>query len=155
MSLFDVSLLPRRAMMCIVGVLDIALYAKTHPISGKEVATRHGLKPRHLEVVFQALVHFKVLRSVRGPKGGYSLARDRSKITVGELVRVAASTSTAEQEMLISNSRLLHDLINPVVQNAAKPFFQQIESITIEDLHQISLKHINYLSLKNQKNYDI
>jgi len=50
------SLLPRKNILAIAAVIDIALNAGDGPVSGKEVAARHHLPPRHLEPVLQALV---------------------------------------------------------------------------------------------------
>ena len=41
---------------------------------------------------------------LRGPRGGYQLARERRRITVGEIVRTAMSLSTADPEDLGSKS---------------------------------------------------
>ena len=59
---------------------------------------------RHLETLLQGLVHAKILKGVRGPRGGYELARERRRITVGEIVRTAMSLSTADPEDLGANS---------------------------------------------------
>jgi Rrf2 family iron-sulfur cluster assembly transcriptional regulator len=39
----------------------------------------------------QELVRAGILKGVRGPKGGYRLARERRRVTVGEIVRVVAA----------------------------------------------------------------
>ena len=66
--------------------------------SRQNLAARHKLPPRHLETLLQGLVHAKILKGVGGPRGGYELARERRRITVGEIVRTAMSLSTADPE---------------------------------------------------------
>ena len=52
-------LLPRKGILAIAAVIDIALHANGRPVAAKSLATRHHLPPRHLEPVLQALVrHF-------------------------------------------------------------------------------------------------
>ena len=63
--------LPRKGILAIAAVVDIALNDRDHPVSAKTLATRHGLPPRHLEPVLQALVREGILRGIRGPGGGY------------------------------------------------------------------------------------
>ena len=63
------SLLPRKNILTIAAVIDIALNAGDGVVSGKEVAARHHLPPRHLEPVLQALVREGILKGVRGPLG--------------------------------------------------------------------------------------
>ena len=70
-------LLPRKGVLAIAAVIDVALQGEGHPISAKTLAARHGLPPRHLEPVLQALVRDGILKGIRGPRGGYELARER------------------------------------------------------------------------------
>ena len=77
----------RRSLLAIAAVVDIALHSRSSPVAAKALAARHKLPPRHLETLLQGLVHAKILKGVRGPRGGYELARERRRITVGEIVR--------------------------------------------------------------------
>ena len=70
-------LLPRKGVLAIAAVLDIALNARGRPVAAKSLAGRHRLPPRHLEPVLQALVHEGIFHGIRGPRGGYELARER------------------------------------------------------------------------------
>src|SRR5258708_16468128 len=79
------NLLPRRSMLAIAAVVDVALYARPMPVAAKSLAARHHLPPRHLETLLQGLVQANILKGVRGPRGGYELARERRKITAGEV----------------------------------------------------------------------
>ena len=42
-----------------------------------------GWRPRHLETLLQELVRARILKGTRGPRGGYELARERRRISVG------------------------------------------------------------------------
>ena len=57
-------------------------------MQSQDIARRLGLPRRYLEQVLQQLVRAGVLKGVRGPRGGYRLARERRRVTVGEIVRV-------------------------------------------------------------------
>src|SRR3954463_8544920 len=85
------SLLSRKGILAIAAVIDVALYSGNRPVSAKALAARHGLPPRHLEPVLQALVRDDILRGVRGPHGGYELAREWRRINLDEIVRAAGS----------------------------------------------------------------
>jgi hypothetical protein len=82
----DMNLLSRRSVLAIAAVIDVALHSLSAPVGAKVLAQRHKLPPRHLETLLQGLVHAKILKGVRGPRGGYELARERRRITVGEIV---------------------------------------------------------------------
>jgi len=80
------NLLSRRSVLAIAAVVDVALHSRSAPVAAKALAARHKLPPRHLETLLQGLVHAKILKGVRGPRGGYELACERRRITVGEIV---------------------------------------------------------------------
>ena len=86
------------------------------------------------------LVHAKILKGVRGPRGGYELARERRRITVGEIVRTAMSLSTADPEDLGANSVLLERVIDPAVRRAGETFLANLNSITIEQMCETAEK---------------
>src|SRR6201992_4442767 len=101
------NLLARRSVLASAAVVDVALHARPMPVAAKSLAARHRLPPRHLETLLQGLVHAKILKGVRGPRGGYELARERRRITLGEIVRTAVSLSTADPEDMGAHSRVL------------------------------------------------
>lgn len=86
-------LLSRRSVLAVTAVVDIALHARPMPVSAKALAARHNLPPRHLETILQALVRQGILKGLRGPRGGYELARERRRITAGDVVRAALTAS--------------------------------------------------------------
>jgi Rrf2 family protein len=127
-------------MLAIGAVVDIALHSRPSPVAAKALAARHRLPPRHLETLLQGLVHAKILKGVRGPRGGYELARERRRITLGEIVRTAVSLSTADPEDVGAHSRLLEKVIDPSVRKAGEPFLANLDSITVEDLCELAEK---------------
>src|SRR5438552_15157824 len=84
-------LLPRKGVLAIAAVIDIALHARGRPVAAKSLANRHRLPPRHLEPVLQALVRQGILKGIRGPRGRYELARAQSRITADEILRDAGT----------------------------------------------------------------
>ena len=134
------NLLSRRSVLAIAAVVDVALHSRLAPVAAKALAARHKLPSRHLETLLQGLVHAKILKGVRGPRGGYELARDRRRITVGEIVRTAMSLSTADPEDLSANSVLIERAIDPTVRREAETFLGNLDSITIEQMCETAEK---------------
>ena len=133
------NLLSRRSVLAIAAVVDVALHSRSAPVAAKALAARHKLPSRHLETLLQGLVHAKILKGVRGPRGGYELARDR-RITVGEIVRTAMSLSTADPEDLGANSVLLERVIDPAVRKAGETFLANLDAITVEQMCETAEK---------------
>jgi Rrf2 family iron-sulfur cluster assembly transcriptional regulator len=128
------NLLSRRSLLAIAAVVDIALHSRSSPVAAKALASRHKLPPRHLETLLQGLVHAKILKGVRGPRGGYELARERRRISVGEIVRTSASLSTADPEDVGARSKLLERVVEPAVRKAGETFLANLDSISVEQL---------------------
>ena len=134
------NLLSRRSVLAVAAVVDVALHSRSEPVSAKALAARHKLPPRHLETLLQGLVHANIFTGVRGPRGGYQLARERRRITVGAIVRTAMSLSTAEPEDLAANSVLLERVIDPAVRNAGESFLANLDLITVEQMCETAEK---------------
>ncbi|WP_036286529.1 Rrf2 family transcriptional regulator [Methylocystis sp. ATCC 49242] len=125
-------LLPRSARFALMAALDVALHARGRPVPSKELAARHDLPPRRLETLLQALVRAGILKSVRGPAGGYELARERRRLCVGEIVRVALR---AEEEDENQSPALLAAVLEPVIAQAEESALARLDEITLEDLY--------------------
>jgi Rrf2 family transcriptional regulator, iron-sulfur cluster assembly transcription factor len=100
-------LLPRKGVLAIAAVIDIAVNARGRPVAAKALATRHRLPPRHLEPVLQALVRHGILKGIRGPRGGYELAREQNRITADDILRAASSAEDEINGIAVSDSLLL------------------------------------------------
>src|SRR5436305_12962274 len=126
-------LLPRKGVLAIGAVIDIALHARGRPVAAKALAARHRLPPRHLEPVLQALVREGILKGVRGPRGGYELAREQRRITADDILR-AAGTADDGDEMPHSASPLLAQVLLPALEQAEQSFSAALGRISVEDL---------------------
>ena len=58
------------------------------PVPNKELAERNNIPSRFLEQILLTLKHGQVVRSQKGPRGGYYLARPPEEITLAEVVRL-------------------------------------------------------------------
>jgi Rrf2 family transcriptional regulator, iron-sulfur cluster assembly transcription factor len=131
------TLLPRAAHFALLAVLDVALHARGRPVSSKELAARHNLPPRRLEGLLQALVRAGILRSLRGPSGGYELARERRRLTAAEIARVALRAE--EEDCARVGAPALEMVLAPVLQEVEASVFARLEAISLEELHARAL----------------
>ncbi|HZL40846.1 MAG TPA: Rrf2 family transcriptional regulator [Pseudolabrys sp.] len=126
-------LVSRKGILAIAAVIDIAINARSRPVSAKALAARHKLPPRHLEPVLQALVREGILRGVRGPHGGYELAREHRRISADDILRAAGSTEDAGDPPL-PNSGLVNDVVRPALAEAERIFSAALSRISIEEM---------------------
>jgi len=69
------------------AIFDIAYHSGGLPTQINEISKRQEITPRYLEQIFQKLKRAGIVKSIRGPKGGYYLARKPEKITVSDVIR--------------------------------------------------------------------
>lgn len=126
--------LSRRSLLAVTAVVDVALHARPTPVAAKALAARHELPPRHLETVLQALVRVGILKGVRGPRGGYELARERRRITAGEIVRAAMQANADETLPPLPRSVLVDAVIGPMMRQAMDAWLARLDAVTVADL---------------------
>jgi len=124
-------LLSRRGLLAIAVVVEVALQKDGGLLSAKKLALRHGLPPRHLEQILQALVHGGILEGVRGPHGGYRLARDLNGVTAQDILR-AAEIDPAPGEQL--NSPIIADVVLPLLTAAEDQCGEALSRIRLDQM---------------------
>ena len=127
------NLLPERSLLAVATVVDIALNARMAPVSAKALSARHALMPRHLETLLQELVRAGVLKGTRGPRGGYALARERRRISVGEILRAAARVGEADAKTR-PRPAFVDSVVAPALRPAGDAFLAALDGTTVADL---------------------
>lgn len=70
------------------AMLDLALRPRNQMTSLKEIAERQDVSQKYLEHLFSSLQAAGLVRSARGPRGGYALSRAPEDITIREVYEV-------------------------------------------------------------------
>ena len=128
--------LSRKTLLALEAVIDIAFNARPEPVQAKEITARQGVPQRYLEQVMQQLVRAGVLKGVRGPRGGYRLARERRRISIGDVVRVAEAIDDEENESAEPRSELGTRIVTPLIASLQDEVMARLDAISIEDLCQ-------------------
>jgi len=140
--------IPRRYLAAIEAVLDVAYHGGAQPVRGAEIADRLGVPRRYLEQSLQSLVRQGVLVAQRGPRGGYRLARERRRISVGEIVRAVgggdgegpalddtghrgAGASGGGAEVTSALGRVV---VIPMAEAAEQVLQRHLDEVTLDDL---------------------
>ena len=126
-------LVSRKGILAIAAVIDVAINARGRPVSAKTLAARHKLPPRHLEPVLQTLVRDGILKGIRGPHGGYELAREHRRVTAEDILRAASSAEEAGDPPLPA-SMLINDVVRPALAEAERTFSAALGRINVEDM---------------------
>jgi len=127
--------LSKKLLFAIEAVLDIAYNAGSLPVQSGEITRRQGIPRRYLEQVLQQLVRAGVLAGVRGPRGGYRLARERRRITLGEIVRIVRSLDGGDDPLTDdAGAELGRRVVRPLWIELQDEVMNRLDNITIEDL---------------------
>jgi Rrf2 family iron-sulfur cluster assembly transcriptional regulator len=107
--------LTTKGRFAVTAMLDLALHAHRGPVSLAGISARQKISLSYLEQLFGKLRRRQIVESVRGPGGGYNLARDAAEVSVADIVRAVEepidSTQCGGKENCHDNHRCMtHDL---------------------------------------------
>ena len=122
------------------ALFDIAYNSGMSPTQIQDISRRQEISPRYLEQIFQNLKKTGILKSKRGPQGGYYLSRSPELITVQEIIQ-----STEGDVMLVecaSNKKkkkesctLSGHCVTQVIWNEASALLNDyLGNLTLKDL---------------------
>ena len=77
--------LTTKGRYAVMAMADLASYSKDKPVSLSEISTRQNISLAYLEKLFVHLKENKLVKSVRGVKGGYALERPASEIRLSNI----------------------------------------------------------------------
>ena len=125
--------LSKKSVLALEAVLDVAYNARTNPVQSREITERQGIPHRYLEQVMQRLVRVGILRGVRGPRGGYMMARLPGEVTVGDVVRIVNEVDP-DDDNTVSESELGQKVVAPLWNEIEQNILTWFDDITIADL---------------------
>lgn len=118
-------------------MLDLALNNSGEPVRIKDIAARQEISDKYLEQIISTLNKAGYVKSVRGPQGGYHLAKEPSQYTVGMILRLTegslAPVACLENEENDCQRRTycvtlrLWQMLNDAISNV-------IDKVTLADL---------------------
>lgn len=129
----------KKLFYAVEAVLYIAYNGGQGPISGKDIAERQNLPPRYLEQLMQKLVRGGVLRGVRGPHGGYLLARERRRITVGDICDILTEEKDEHDVAEYAGTPLGTNVVMPVWEKARAQMMDHLKQVNLAELCEQAL----------------
>lgn len=133
--------LSKKLICSFEAVVDIAYHAELGTVQSNEINRRQGIPRRYLEPVLQQLVKAQILRGIRGPKGGYQLARPAHEITLGDVARAAQDIDGA--------LKVEHDHASELGVRVIKPIWLDMLDKWLSDLDQISVADLCHRAAVN------
>ena len=93
------------------ALFDIAYNAGGQPAQIQDISRRQDISPRYLEQIFQGLKKNGILKSKRGPQGGYCLAKSPEEITVRAVIEATEGdtwTNVYGDVFKVTDSEIIH-----------------------------------------------
>jgi Rrf2 family iron-sulfur cluster assembly transcriptional regulator len=107
--------LTTKGRFAVTAMLDLALHESDKPVTLAGISERQGISLSYLEQLFSRLRRNGLVKSVRGPGGGYMLAKKQSEISVSHIIsavdELIDATQCGGQENCHGDRRCMtHDL---------------------------------------------
>ncbi|MDX2074199.1 MAG: Rrf2 family transcriptional regulator [Alphaproteobacteria bacterium] len=134
---------PNKLFCAMEAVLYIAYNTSGGAISSRDIAAKQHLPPRYLEGLMQKLVHAGILRGIRGPKGGYVLAKERRRISLADICTVLQEEDSNKEGGNYAATPLGKNIVMPVWEKATAVWLDTLENVNLAALcEQASEKQI-------------
>ncbi len=125
----------KKIIYAVEAVIDIVLNSGPNPVQNEAIAKRQGIPKRYLEQTLQLLVKNKILIGARGPKGGYSLAKERRKIKLSDIIYCV---SEEENSNKIFQSNLSQRIIIPILNEIKNKCIENFKDVSVEDICKLA-----------------
>jgi len=122
------------------ALFDMAYHSGNLPAQIKDISRRQDISPRYLEQIFQDLKKAGLLKSRRGPQGGYSLAKPPESITVKDIVWATEGGGMSFVDCIKPcNGKKAcefdnHCVTQKIWQEATRRLNEYLDSVTLKDL---------------------
>ena len=117
------------------AMLDLTASSNGNPVRLQEISTRQNISLHYLEQLFRKLRNGQTVKSVRGPGGGYVLARPQDQITIKDVLDCVGENINPAKDILGSES----ETANTVEYHLSKNYFQNLGIIMREYLQTTTL----------------
>ena len=136
--------LTTKGRFAVTAMIDLAMRGETGPVALASVSERQKISLSYLEQLFGKLRRYKLVDSVRGPGGGYCIARPLSMVTVADIIRAVDEQLDATQcggrENCHDEHRCMtHDLWSTLNSK----MYEYLSSVTLAELVERQQNKVN------------
>lgn len=124
-----------RGKHALTAMIDLASLQQGRPVPLSDIAAKRKISLSYLEQMFAGLRKHELVKSHRGPGGGYVLGKPAAEITIASIMRAAEDTPTAQK--IRDNSRRSHDMPNPsdlMWAGLSDMVYGLLDKVTLDDV---------------------
>ncbi|MCD8217723.1 MAG: Rrf2 family transcriptional regulator [Clostridiales bacterium] len=123
----------------LTALIDLSVYSKSGHVALSSIAQRNQISVQFLEQVFGSLRRAGIIKSVKGPQGGYLLSRPAARITVAEVIRALEGSYYLSDEDISGengSAAAASAIQSQIVDAVNRQMDQLLQNITLEDLER-------------------
>ena len=112
--------LTSKGRYAVTAILDIAIHANDGPVSLSDISERQNISLSYLEQLFAKLRRNHLVKSVRGPGGGYKLGYAPDEISIGMIIAAVNEKVIAKMEANVLHTNYGTNLANALPISSMK-----------------------------------
>lgn len=141
--------LTTKGRYAVTAMLDLALHYDKGSVTLADIARRQGISLSYLEQLFAKLRRSRLVESVRGPGGGYNLAKQPGEISVAQIIlaineNIDATRCGGERNCQDDQPCLTHQLW----EDLSGQIYQFLNGITLGDL--VERPHVQQVASRQE-----
>ncbi|MRH77124.1 Rrf2 family transcriptional regulator [Spiribacter sp. C176] len=112
--------LSTKGRYAVTAVMDLVLHQQQHPVTLSDISRRQGISLSYLEQLFSHLRRAGLVQGMRGPGGGYRLARSAEDVSVAEVITAVDGPIDMDGDRCLTHdlwdelSGQLHELLSDI-----------------------------------------
>ena len=127
-------------------IIDLAINSQDGPVKLNDICKRQGISVKYLEKIIKKLKEAGFVKSVRGPNGGYLLAKPARSISVGDIVKTlegsVSITNCSDKENACGVCSRAGECITQWIWiEASEAMFRKLDSFKLDKLVKDSFKY--------------
>lgn len=134
--------LTTKGRFAVTALLDLAMQQSSNPVTLADISQRQKISLSYLEQLFAKLRQSKLVDSVRGPGGGYCLAKDLDKVSIADIILavdepIDATQCGGKENCHNDGKCMTHDLwakLNELI-------FEYLGGVTLKELVDNQINH--------------
>ena len=135
--------LTTKGRFAVTAMVDLAMHSSQGPVTLAAVSDRQKISLSYLEQLFGKLRRYGLVDSVRGPGGGYNLARGAAAISVADVIQAVDEPIDATQCGGKENCRDEHRcMTHDLWANLNDHIFAYLSAVTLEQLVNREIKRV-------------
>ncbi len=126
--------LSTKARYAITAMMELALNENKKPITLADISEYQKISLSYLEQLFAKLRAKGLVRGVRGPGGGYHLAKSASELDIASIVAAINDEKSKHDENLIVEEGSEQEVLDAMWGNLSQKMYTFLEGITLQEL---------------------